>query len=112
MVANNCKGALEPMESICKRYWDKVVVPYNLSHKIEVGDGNESSAGSMSEVKSDEEDIEISEEDMDNINSGKELEEDPSFFIDRDTKRNNADGPSNSVSGLKDVGFSKEWAGW
>ncbi|MBW0460601.1 hypothetical protein O181_000316 [Austropuccinia psidii MF-1] len=93
-------------------YWDKVAVPYNLSHKIEVGDNDESSAGSTSEVKSDEEDIEISEEDMDNINSGQELEEDPSFFTDRDTEMNNADGPSTFASGSKDVGFSNEWAGW
>ncbi|MBW0532099.1 hypothetical protein O181_071814 [Austropuccinia psidii MF-1] len=94
-----------------QKYWDKVVVPYNLSHKIEVGDNDESSAGSISEVKSDEEDIEISEEDMDDINSGKELEEDPRFFIDRDTEMNNTDGPSNLASVSKDIGFSNEWAG-
>ncbi|MBW0567607.1 hypothetical protein O181_107322 [Austropuccinia psidii MF-1] len=79
-----CKEPLEPMESICKsvaflpdvsrslrgkqhpdkrlsdanfsqKYWDDVVVPYDLSHEIEVGDDDESSAGSTSEVKSDEE---------------------------------------------------------
>ncbi|MBW0518775.1 hypothetical protein O181_058490 [Austropuccinia psidii MF-1] len=76
--------------------------------RIEVGDNDESSASSISEVKSDEEDIEISEEDMDDINSGKELEDDPSFFIDRDTEMNNTDGPSTFASGSKDVGFSNE----
>ncbi|MBW0464118.1 hypothetical protein O181_003833 [Austropuccinia psidii MF-1] len=69
-------------------------------------------SGSTSEVKIDEEDIGISEEDMDDINSGQELEEDPSFFIYRDTEMNNVDGPSTFASGSKDVRFSNEWAGW
>ncbi|MBW0565983.1 hypothetical protein O181_105698 [Austropuccinia psidii MF-1] len=73
-------------ENISQKYWDKIVVPYDLSHEIEVGDDNESGAGSTSEVKSDEEDVEISEEDMDNINGGQGQEEYPSFFIDRDTE--------------------------
>ncbi|MBW0541568.1 hypothetical protein O181_081283 [Austropuccinia psidii MF-1] len=92
-------------------YWDDVVVPYDLSHEIEVDDDDESSASSTSEVKSDEEDLDISEEEMDNANSGQELEEDPSFF-DRDTEMNDVDGPSTLASGSKDVGFSNEWAGW
>ncbi|MBW0587805.1 hypothetical protein O181_127520 [Austropuccinia psidii MF-1] len=88
-----------------------MVVPYNLSHKIEVGDNNEISAGSTSEVKSAEEDVEMSEEDI-NINGGQEQEEDSRFFIDRDTEMNNAGGPSTFVSGSRDVGFSNEWVVW
>ncbi|MBW0575186.1 hypothetical protein O181_114901 [Austropuccinia psidii MF-1] len=99
-------------ENFSQKYWDKIVVPYDLSYEIEVGDNNESSAGSTSEVKSDEEDVEISEGNMDNINGGQDQEEDPSFFIDRDTEMNNAGGPSTFASGLKDFGFSNEWAGW
>ncbi|MBW0469787.1 hypothetical protein O181_009502 [Austropuccinia psidii MF-1] len=113
-ASESLRGIQHPNERLgdwnfTQKYWDQIIEPYDISHKLSNEEDLDTSGDSDDEIDDDSE-VVSSEDKTDKDEVAQEVGE-SNQIVDQDTKMEHSPKLSNPF-GPSEISFQNEWSGW